>query len=418
MTDSHGWDLLSSNESESDVYWPDSEFDDTASLAESLSFTEGDFGDELGDLADPEVKGDYDRQPMRDDTTFVGEDTFEQQTPDENVESSPPTNAAFQSPPSSTPSNTEIMEGMTSFVETAVRTIIDILNAPQMLSESEFVKSLLCDMKCECLKLQEDAHPCPSLAERFNSLISKIGDCVAATTNTEPSVPSPETLTEVNISEQKSEDPDEPSCIVFGADKRGSQCNIPELRRNLEPPAPISSSSVKRSIEIVRSLRQNFNKLICHCPSPCRSHPSVFSDANSSPKRCLKEVLLERVHCGPACVCSKENGSSKQDGDDKEAEKVTVNDMVTEKAGAKRTQQVETDYSWKLVEGHLHEREKHVEDSWEKVQEFLEKEYAGPRYEKEKVLGKLNMIGRDLPMSALYWDTEERLWKQGMMVLG
>ena len=342
MTDSSEWDLLSSNESGSDVYWPDSEFDDTASLAESLSFTDGDFGDELGGLAGLEVEH-YDRQSMRDDTTFVGADTFEQQTPDENIEFNPPTKVTSQSPPSSSaPSNTEIMEGMTSFVETAVRTIIDILNAPQMLSESEFVKSLLCDMKWECLKLQEDAHPCPSLAERFNSLISRIGDCVAAATNTEPSVPNPETLTEVNISEQKSEDPDEPSCIVFGADERGSQPNIPEWRRNLEPPAPISSSSVKRSAQIVRSLRQNYNKLICQCPSPCRSHPSVFSDTNSPPKRCLKELLLERVHCGPGCVCSKEDGGNKQDGDDKEAAKITVNDVVTEKARAKRTQQIET----------------------------------------------------------------------------
>ena len=59
-----------------------------------------------------------------------------------------------------------------------------------------------------------------------------------------------------------------------------------------------------------------------------------------------------------------------------------------------------------------------MEDSWEKVQEFLEKEYVGPRYEKDKGPGELNMSVPDFPMSALYWDTEERLWKKGMMVLG
>src|SRR5271169_2112171 len=160
MTDNSEWDLLSSNESGSEVYWPESEFDDSASIAESLSFTDGDFGDELGELgglAGPEVEGDDARQPMRDDVTLIGEQTIEtdmlpwsQQTPDDPVELNPPTEPAPESPPpSSTVSNSEIMEGMTGFIETAVCTIIDILNAPQMLSDSEFVKSLLNDMKGE-----------------------------------------------------------------------------------------------------------------------------------------------------------------------------------------------------------------------------------------------------------------------------
>jgi hypothetical protein len=65
MTDvSEEWDLLSSNESGSDVYWPESDFGDTASIAESLGFTDGDFADELGDPTD--LGGDFKQNlPLR-----------------------------------------------------------------------------------------------------------------------------------------------------------------------------------------------------------------------------------------------------------------------------------------------------------------------------------------------------------------
>ena len=83
--------------------------------------------------------------------------------------------------------------------------------------------------------------------------------------------------------------------------------------------------------------------------------------------------------------------------------------------------QEETESSWGLVKGYLDGYETNVEDSWEKVQRFLEEEYVGPRYEDKKVSGTgttTNLLPGGTPMGAMYWDPEKKLWKKGMMVLG
>src|SRR5271170_7183946 len=186
MTDASEWDLLSSNESGSDVYWPESEFGDTASIAESLGFTDG-------DLTDLEVQHDGDSQSMRDDVTLIGEhpseiDTFPwtQDQQDDTAHLIPSSGPSSQAVPAlSAISPSEIVEGMTGILETAVCTIIDLLNTPQKLSEYEFVKSLLAEMEWDCEKLKDIVHTCTSLVERLKSLISKIVDCVATVTVTD-----------------------------------------------------------------------------------------------------------------------------------------------------------------------------------------------------------------------------------------
>src|SRR5438046_9173603 len=74
------WDLLS-NGSGSDIYWPDSEVDDTVSLLESLSFTDSEEGSE-GEVESESVPGDEDeddeeneeegKKYVGDEVTLVG----------------------------------------------------------------------------------------------------------------------------------------------------------------------------------------------------------------------------------------------------------------------------------------------------------------------------------------------------------
>jgi len=427
MTDGSDWNLLSSNESGSDVYWPESEFDDTVSLVESLTFTDGDFGDdELRDLVDPEVEYDDGTKFMKDDATLIDENMDEtpllsstQSLPDNAVELNPTTEPTSEYPNQSSPtSSPEVMEGMVSFIETAVRTMIDILNDPEKLFEVEFVKSLLHDMEWDCLKLKDDAHPCPSLVERINSLISMIVDCGATPTISETGVHVEPTQTEVDIRESTSEDV--PPRVTFDTGERDSQLTAPELRPRPEQ-TPTSSASVVKSAEILQSSRQSYNTHECRCPSPCRSHPSVFPDTISpSVGKCVKAFILECVHC--YCEsCSGGNASNQPQQDPQKEEISTKQDKAITRERKSELQEVESDSNWKLVEGHLQGSEKHVKDSWKNVQKFLGEEYVGRRYEKERrprELKTVNMIASGFPMGGLYFDRTKRLGKKGFMVQG
>ena len=430
MTDVSGWDLLSSNESGSDVYWPESEFGDTASIAESLGFTDGDFADELGDLTDLEAQHDGDSQSMRDDVTLIGEHPSEIDplpwTPNQQddtahlIPSSAPSSQAV--PASSVTSPSEIVEEMTSLLETAVCTIIDLLITPQKLSECEFVKSLLAEMEWDCEKLKDNVHTCTSLVEKLNSLISKIVDCVATVTVTDTDLSVANASTEAQRSHSEAEELDNTSRVDSGTTERQSQLTVPEWRQHPEPTDRTTSFSTRRASEIIRSLRENHYNFVCKCPSPCQSHPSVFAD-NLSPfsKRCMKEFLLQRVNCRSE-TCSEKNGLRHQQRRNNGSEHwMTRKDLRFGDGKVSKAKQEETESSWGLVKGYLDGCEKNVEDSWEKVQRFLEEEYVGPRYENKKVSGTgktTNLLPGGTPIGATYWDPEKKLWKKGMMVLG
>lgn len=429
MTDVSEWDLLSSIESGSDVYWPESEFGDTASIAESLGFTDGDFADEVGDLTDLEVQHDGDSQSMRDDVTLIGEHPSEINTfpwtPDQQddtahlIPSSPPTSQAL--PASSAISPSEIVEGMISILETAVCTIIDLLNAPQKLSECEFVKSLLAEMEWDCEKLKDNVHTCTSLVERLNSLISKIVDCVATVAVADTDLSIGNATTETQVSHSEAEELDNTSRVDSGTTERQPQLTVPEWRQHPEPTDPTVSFSARRASAIIRSLRESHYNFVCKCPSPCRSHPSVFSDLSPSAQRCMKDFLLERVNC--RCeACSEKKGLRHQQRRNNGSEQwMTGKNLRFGDGKVSNAKQEETESSWGLVKGYLDGYEKNVEDSWEKVQRFLEEEYVGPRYENKKVSGTgktTNLLPNGIPMGTMYWDPENKLWKKGMMVLG
>jgi hypothetical protein len=430
MTDASEWDLLSSNESGSDVYWPESEFGDTASIAESLGFTNCDFADELGDLTDLEVQHDGHGQSMRDDATLIGEYPSEIHTfpwtPDQQddmahlIPSSSPSSQAV--PASSAIYSSKMVEGMTSILETAVCTIIDLLNIPQKLSEYEFVKSLLAEMEWDCEKLKDNVHTSTSIVERLNSLISKIVDCVATVTVADTDLSVENASTEAQGSHSEAEELDNTSRADSRITERQSQLAVPEWQQHPEPTDPTTSFSARRASAIIRSLRESHVNFICKCPSPCRSHPSVFSD-NLSPfsKRCMKDFLLERANC--RCeTCSAKKGLIHQQRRNNGSEQwMTQKDVRFGDGKVSNTKQEETESSWGLVKGYLDEYEKNVEGSWEKVQRFLEEEYVGPRYENKKVSktgNTTNLLPGGTPMGAMYWDPEKKLWKKGMMVLG
>jgi len=424
MADASEWDLLSSNESGSDVYWPESEFGDT--ISESLGFTDDDFTYELGDLTDSEVQHDSNGQFMRDDVTLIDEnpseiDTFPW-TPDQqnDTPSSRPSSQAH--PASSAMSASEIVEGMASLLETAVCTIIDLLNTPQKLSECEFVKSLLEDMEWDCEKLKDNAQTCTSVIERLNSPIARIVDCVATVTVTDADLSSQTPNIEVHGSDPRERNKTFANTPGFGSGttERQSEVAVPKSQQHPEPTDPTTVFSAPHSLEIIQSLRENHNNFVCKCPSPCRSHPSVFWD-NFSPSSnpCMKEWVLERVdyRCD---ACSEGNGlrhQRRRNNESKEwktMEDVVLLDIFVDRKARKGNQE-ETDPSWRLDKDYLDGCEKNVEDSWEKVQRFLEEET-------KKVSGMRNTTSwlpwGDARLGATYWDPEEKLWKKGMMALG
>ena len=422
MTDVSEWDLLSSNESGSDVYWPESEFGDTASIAESLGFTDGDFTDELGDLTELEIQHDHDGQSMRDDVTLIGEEPSEIDpfpwTPDVQDDAAHrvhpnPSSPSSQPAPTSSTISSEIVEEMTSLLETAVCTIIDLVNAPQKLSECEFVKSLLDEMEWDCETLKDDAHTCTALVERLNSLMPKIVDCVATANISNANFSSPNANTEETLAL------DNTCGVEAGTAERRSQLTVPEWRQRPEPTDQTKSFSALRSTEIIRSLPENHNNSVCKCPSRCRSHPSVFWDCLSpSPKHCMKDLVLERLDC--RCEsCSGEKGGHQQRRKNECAEGLIEKNLIF--GQVRKAQQADRDSSWRLAKGYVDGGEKNVQDSWEKVERFLKEEYVGPRCEIKKVSGRLNttnLLPFATPIGGMYWDPEENLWKKGMMVLG
>ena len=348
MNDSSKWDLLSSNESGSEVCWPESEFEDSASLAESLSLIDGDFGDEPGDLAElSESEHNNEHQLMRDEIIPVDKHLSE-------IDALPLTqNAAdgtaqlissfsFNHDPtsmSSPISGSAIMDRMVSLLETAVYTIIDLLNSPKKLSESEFVKSLLDDMEWDCEKLKENVDACPPLVKRLNALISRIADCIANITYTVPDFSTPTTYRGLPSPRSDSDEipilENAPRVYSEENDKR-SQPALPEWRQHSEPSAPTSSLSSPRSTEALHLLRQDYHRFSCQCPSACPSHPSVFTDM----------VSPFSTRCAADCRCAPRREERSGNGT------IKLEDWVSEYGKDTKAKQARVD-SWRLVQAHL-----------------------------------------------------------------
>ena len=244
------WDLLS-NGSGSDVYWPDSEFDDTVSLLESLSFTDS---EEEGSASRGEIRrvtsatSMITRSKIRmmatrlimtkqgvfvmmlllldivkntkmsfaitpEDFTTPSDNT-PAHTPPVQIDRFPQRTASSSESTTSgkTCTASEIMDRMTTLIEKAISLLIEMLNSPQILSEKDFVIRLLDDFEWDCTNLRENAHPRTQLVEKLDTLLSKIVECVTSIGNRE-------TLAAPSSSSSL------------------SQSEIPEWRRHPEPPA-------------------------------------------------------------------------------------------------------------------------------------------------------------------------------------
>ena len=367
------WELLSGG-SGSDVYWPDSEVDDTASLLESLSFTDSEEeGSEeeklkidLGDLDDNQEEytddndDDDEATSVCDDTTLVGcnqehQDVFsiavEDFTPSGEIPShTPPVEInSFPRPTVSSPESvtsgkacavSEIMDRMTTLIENAISSIIEILDSPQILSEKDFVMRLLDDFEWDCTNLKEKAYPRTQLVERLDALLSKIVECVTSIGN-RGALAAPSSSSSL------------------------SQLEIPECRQHPEPP---TTPTARRTDEGIKKFRNQFRTLNhytqCQCPSiTCRLHPTVFPESRIT--RCRVEGChVQRMNCG-CVVCRKNERGYHHSIDHGDESK---------------------DGSWGNVTRFLHENgySSGRKESWRNVKAFLDENYISPEYEEPK----------------------------------
>jgi hypothetical protein len=366
------WDLLS-NGSESDFCWPDSEFDDTLSLFESMSFLDPNeerskeevkSESDLGGLDHNDRKdSDEDKEATSicDNTTLIEfnqeyedvlsispedfttpSDGTPSQTYPVELNSSPHPTAS--SPESRTPGKTctapEIIDRMTSLIENPISSLIEIINSPQILSESEFAIQILEELEWDCTDLKENAHPHTQLVERLDALLSKIVKCLATIGNRETlAAPSPSSSL--------------------------TQSEIPEWRRHPEPPA---TPTARQTDGAIKKFRNQFNALNrytqCQCPSiTCRLHPTVFPESRITHSR-VEGYNVQCMSCG-SIVCREserghhhpiDHGSESKDG------------------------------SWRNAKRFLDENRYSTgrKDSWKNVKTFLDENYIGPEYEEPK----------------------------------
>lgn len=363
------WELLSGG-SGSDVYWPDSEVDDTTSLLESLSFTDSEEeGSEEEKLKiDPSDLGDNQEEYIDDDevtsacnnATLVGcnqehQDVFsialEDFTPSDDIPPhTPPVEInSFQCPTISSPESatsgktctvSEIMDGMTTLIENAISSIIEILNSPQILSEKDFVMRILDDFEWDCTNLKEKAHPRTQLVERLDALLSKIVGCVTSIGN-------------------------RGALAASSSSSSLSQSEIPESCQHLEPP---TTPTARRTDEGIKKFRNQFKTLNhytqCQCPSiTCRLHPTVFPESRITPCR-VEGCHGQRINRG-CVVCRKNERGYHHSIDHGDESK---------------------DGSWGNVKRYLYENRYSSgrKESWRNVKIFLDENYISPEYEEPK----------------------------------
>jgi hypothetical protein len=187
-----------------------------------------------------------------------------------------------------------IVEKMTSVLESAISSVTQILMSPQFLLDMDFALNILDTLEKNCINLRNNAGPKPQLSESLTSLLSKTALCAhfvrSQTYNNF-------TMEQTQVTANKPKDTTLPFSARGASYIPSSQGRITEWQ--WQPQAtrpnclyPIQHMDTSRSsrpnskrgyyatAQYLHEQYKEFNCMAnCNCPSPkYRPHPSIFPD--------------------------------------------------------------------------------------------------------------------------------------------